>query len=209
MRPNELFSLIKNIRHTEYHTSGDDIQWIILVDDSEKVIRLIFEESCGKRDWQNNLNFPVKIYKKQKSCLKVARGWGNAYKSCNDEIMEELFKVYVTLPTYQVHICGWSYGGAMSLLAAEDFYFRTGFKSSVYTFGAPKPLWGSKTKKYVRSCVEEVKQYAHVDDCVPLMPPLPGYTRLTTDHVGGKMNIFKLFKPEIYHCIYSEESLYN
>ena len=209
MKPYELYNLIKGIKHTEYHTSGDDVQWIILVDSSEKVVRLIFEESAGKRDWQNNLNFPVKIYKKQKSCLKVARGWGDAYKSCNDEIMEELYKAYITKTDYQIDICGWSYGGAMSLLAAEDFYYRTGIKPNVYTFGAPKPLFGSSTKKYVRSCICDIKQYAHVDDCVPLMPPLIGYTRIVTNYIGGKRNLIELFKPDIYHCIYGNKELYE
>lgn len=177
MKPWELFNLIKSIKHEEYITSGDDVQWTIKVDDVEKVVRLIFEESCGNTDWKNNLNFPMKLYKKQESCIRAARGW--------------------------------SYGGAVALLAAEDFHYRTGKKASVYTFGAPKPLWGKKTREYVRSCVNEVKQYSHVNDCVPLMPPFPGYTRLSTDHIGGKRNFFKLFNPWKYHCIYGEESLYK
>ena len=209
MKPYELFDLIDSIGHTEYHTSGDDVQWIILVDDSEKVIRLIFEESAGKRDWINNFNFPVKIYKKQKSCMMVAKGWCEAYKSCNDEIMSSLIQTSTDKPECQVHICGWSYGGAMSLLAAEDFWYRTGIKPCVYTFGAPKPLWGTKTEKYVRSCVDDVKQYSHVDDCVTLMPPFCGYKRISTDYIGGKRQFIKLFQPQIYHCIYGEPSLYD
>ena len=208
MKPHELFNLIRSIHHDEYTTSGDDVQWTIRIDDAEKVVRLIFEESAGNRDWVNNLNFPVKIYKKQESCLMVARGWGDAYKSCNDEIMEAFYKACVAHSDYKVHICGWSYGGAMSLLAAEDFCYRTGIKPCVYTFGAPKPLFGKKTERYVRSCIDDIKQYAHVNDCVPLMPPLIGYTRVATDYVGGKRKLFELFKPDIYHCIYGEESLY-
>ena len=209
MKPWELFNLIKSIKHEEYITSGDDVQWTVKVDDVEKVVRLIFEESCGNTDWKNNLNFPMKLYKKQESCIRAARGWGNAYKSCNDEIMQKIIFATEIAPDYQIHICGWSYGGAVALLAAEDFHYRTGKKASVYTFGAPKPLWGKKTREYVRSCVNEVKQYSHVNDCVPLMPPLPGYTRLSTDHIGGKRNFFKLFNPCKYHCIYGEESLYK
>lgn len=53
------------------------------------------------------------------------------------------------------------------------------------------------------------EQYSHVNDCVPLMPPFPVYTRLSTDHIGGKRNFFKLFNPWKYHCIYGEESLYK
>lgn len=74
----------------------------------------------------------------------VAKGWADAYKSANDLIMEKL--ISVLKPDYNVEICGWSYGGAVALLAAEDFYFRTKIKPDVITFGAPKPLFGNKTK---------------------------------------------------------------
>ncbi len=209
MRPNELYNIIKHTRHSDYIASGDDVQWRVWVDDKEEVVRLIFEESSGKVDWKNNLKFPVKLYKKQKSCLKVAKGWGDAYKSCNDEIMAKFIAEVFSHEDYKIEICGWSYGGAMSLLAAEDFHYRTTYKANVITFGAPKPLWGKKTQNYVRSCVNEVKQYTHVNDCVPLMPPLPGYKRLVTNKIGGKTDFFKLFAPDVYHCIYGEESLYD
>lgn len=209
MKPYELFNYIKSIKHSEYTTSGDSVQWTVRVFDDEKIVRLIFEESADNRDWKNNFDFPVKLYKKQESCIRAARGWGNAYKSCNDEIQKALYTCIELLPDYDIHICGWSYGGAMSVLAAEDFYYRTKRKASVYTFGAPKPLFGRKCQKYVRSCVNEVKQYAHINDVVPLCPPLLGYKRLATDKVGKGFSILKLFKPDVYHCIYGDSTLYE
>lgn len=208
MQPWILFSMIKDIPHKEFITSGDDVQWIIKVDDREQKVRLIFEESNDKRDWQNNFDFPARVYKKQTSCLRVARGWGNAYKSCNDIIMRTLIQTSKLYNDYKVEICGWSYGGAMSLLAAEDFHFRTGIKPDVVTFGAPKPLFGKKCKEYVLSCVGTVKQYAYVNDCVPLMPPFPFYDRVDTTYIGGKCSFLKLFKPNVYHLIYGEKELY-
>jgi hypothetical protein len=201
--------MIKSIRHDEYTTSGDNVQWTVKTDDVEKIIRLIFEESADKNDWKNNFNIPVEIYKNQESCLLVAKGWGNAYKSCNDEVMEGLLCVIDLHPDYDVHICGWSYGGALSLLAAEDYFYRTGRKASVFTYGAPKPLWGKKTQKYVRSCIHVIKQWEHVNDCVGLMPPLPGYKRVVTDKVGNNFCIIKLFQPNKYHTIYGDPTLYE
>lgn len=139
----------------------------------------------------------------------VTRRWGQAYKSCNDEIMEALIKI-VKKTDYQVLISGWSYGGAMSLIAAEDFYFRTKIKPSVVTFGAPKPLWGRKTKNYCLSCVRGVWQYAHINDIIPYFPPsLSGYKHLLKNKIGKNFLILKLFKPQIFHCLYSNKNFYG
>lgn len=213
MKPSELFKMIRDIPHDSYNTSGDDVQWIILVDPDEMIIRLVFEETAGEfcksRDWINNLNFPAKVYKNQVSCIKAARGWGDAYKSCNDEIMTSLIHTVHDFPKYEVYICGWSYGGAMAVLASEDYFYRTHSKAHVITFGSSKPLYGAKTLRYVRSCVKSVQQYAHINDCVPLLPPFIGYHHLNEIRLGRGFCISKLFLPQKYHCIYDEEELYK
>ena len=209
MKPAQLFSLIKNTKHEEYNESGDSVNWLIKIDHDEKVIRLMFEESNGKRDWLNNLNFPVKPYKKQENVLWVARGWRKAYKSCNDKIQQALIATISDYKNYGVEIIGWSYGGAMAILAAEDFHFRTKLKPTLYTFGAPKPIFGKKSKQYVESCCGEIKQYANVNDCVVIMPPFPGYKHINKIKVGNrKFNLIEWFKPKIYHPIYDDESIY-
>lgn len=208
MEPWELFGMIKGIEHKKFNTSGDDVNWLVKVNKGTKTVSLIFEESCGSTDWKNNLNFPAKLYKNQQSCIRAARGWGNAYKSCNDIIMSSFIKAVTDNPSYKIEICGWSYGGAMAILAAEDFYFRTHIKPRVITFGAPKPIFGRKSKKYILSCVKEMQQYSNVNDLVVYMPPLPGYKRLSTNKVGGRFSLLKLFKPSVYHCIYDDKTIY-
>ena len=198
----ELFKVITNIK--DWKTAGDDVQYSIFSLDD--YCYLVFQQSGSKRDWINNFNFPVKLYKNQESCLLVARGWGNAYKSCNDEVM----KAFIS----QLHgktpvICGWSYGGAMSVIAAEDFNYRARLKPIVITYGAPKPLFTKKCQSYVMSCVKEVRQYSHVNDVVTLLPPFLGYRRLTTTKIGKGFCILKLFQPEKYHCIYGNKEEYN
>ena len=205
MKPNELFELIKN---TQFITTGDCVDYAVVTFHDEHRIRLIFEESNGKRDWVNNFNFPIKPYKNQKNVLWYARGWAKAYKTANDEIMNKLIATYKEYPGYDVEICGWSYGGAMSLIAVEDFYFRTGVKCVVTTFGGPKPLFGFKTRKTVLKCCKEINQYCHRNDIVPFMVPLPGYKMLKKVKVG-KWKLFGIFKPNIYHCCYGDASLYQ
>ncbi len=209
MKPWDLFNEIKNI---EYTKSGDCVDWAVKVYPDEKIVRLLFDGSSDGRDWINNFSFPAKPYKKQQNTLWFASGWGNAYTSCNDEVMAKLIETYTDAlkdDGYKVEICGWSYGGALSVLAAEDFNFRTGNKAGVVTFGAPKPLWGKKTYDYVSGCIDYAFQYAHVNDVITLCVPFPGYRMLNKVSVGSGFCILKLFNTNKYHCIYGEKEIYG
>lgn len=206
----EPWNIFNMICSAKFNTSGDDVDWCVRVDDADRKVWLIFKESDSKKDWQNNFRFPVKVYKNQQSCLKVASGWGDAWKSCNDEVMEAFIKATKKYPEYFPVICGWSYGGAIALLALEDFHFRTNKLAVLVTFGAPKPLWGRKTQDYVSSCCLIGRQYSHIDDLVTLLPPFPGYCRIATITCGSrKRSLLKLFRPGIYHCIYGKEEIYE
>lgn len=203
------YELMQLMFETVYTKSGDDVDYAVVIKEKERSIYLIFQQSASKRDWQNNFNFPVKPYKNQESCLMVARGWGKAYKSCNDEIMQKLICAWDSRRLYDIVITGWSYGGAMAILAAEDFFHRTLRKPKLITFGAPKPIFGMRTLRYVLLCVQDCKQYVNRNDVVPLLPPFPGYKQLNKIKVGEKFNFFKLFNPAKYHCKYDKKELYE
>ena len=68
MKPWELFKLIED---TEYISGGDDVQFAVKPVEEEKAIYLLFQESTSKRDWQVNLDFPVKVYKQQQKFFLV------------------------------------------------------------------------------------------------------------------------------------------
>lgn len=205
MQANKLFILIQN---SSYKKSGDNVNWVIKIDDTEKIIRLLFQETKGKRDWINNFKFPKKPYKQQENTLWVHRGWGDAYASCNDLIMNECEKAIAQVPDYSFQISGWSCGGALALLAAEDLHFRTKIKPDVVTFGSPKPLYGKKTKNYVNSCINTCSQYANRNDIVPLQPPFYRYCVAKKVKVDKKV-LFGLFNPWKYHQGYGNPKLYT
>lgn len=207
MKPSELFEKIKN---TVYTKTGYDVDWSIEVDEQEKTIYLLFAKSNSIHDWINNLSFPVKVYKRQKSKLRCAMGWRSAWKSCNDVVMDMLIEKYHSdrYTGYKVVVCGWSYGGAISLLAAEDFAYRTGYKTNVITFGAPKPFFGRKSIKYLKRVLGDVKEYCHKNDIVTYLPPFFGYKHVKKNKLG-KFNFFGLFNPRKWHCIYGEEKWYE
>ncbi|NLL99997.1 MAG: hypothetical protein GX220_00885 [Treponema sp.] len=199
--------IYNKILTTQYITVGDDVQYYIETDKKNKRIYLIFQETKSKRDWQNNFNFASKLYKKQTSIMRVHRGFGNAWKSCNDEIMKNYIAECNLVKKYQPTIIGWSYGGAITQLACEDFFYRTKQKCDVVTFGSPKIFGNNKSKMYVYSCCKSVTQYADNNDiityCVPYMKDL------NTFYLGEKFSLRKIFNPHFYHKRYGDENLYQ
>ena len=205
MTPDKLFELIKK---SDYVTSGLKVDWLVTVDDEEKTVRLLFQESDGKMDWFVNFDFPVKPYKEQENVIWIHRGWAKAWKSCNDEIMSAVIRCIESNKDYSVQVSGWSYGGAMAVIAAEDLHFRTGINPDVVTFGAPNPLFGKKTKCHFIHALGKVTQYAHVNDIVPCVPPAP-YCQVNKIHVGTGKSFWKLFNPRKYHTGYGDSYLYK
>lgn len=209
MKPEEVFNLIKD---SQYKTVGDNVDYCIYVNYEEERVYLIFEESHGKRDWQNNYNFPAKVYKNQKNWFLYHRGWGNAWKSCNDIIINELIDVVTIHPGFEIEVCGWSYGGAITPLAVEDFSFRTNLKVDyVETFGAPKGIFGLISKRRFRKCAENWKMYTLPYDLVTIAPPFPGYCRPKTTYVDKKnaWKLWRLFNPRKWHTSYDNSAYYE
>lgn len=193
MKPADIFLMIKKASYTK---TGDDVDWTITEADGRTW--LLFEESTTKRDWIINFNFPRKLYKFQKHPLLIHGGYGKSWKSANDTIMAEATK------HEDLIIAGWSFGGAMAVLAAEDYYYRTGRKATVVTFGAPKVAGCKRTADFLRSC-GDFTQYADECDAIPLLPPFPGYHQINKTKVGGPFCILKWKDAEYYHCNYDKE----
>lgn len=202
MTDSELFSMIRPYKN--YKTVGLDVQYCIIRVPNEKRIYLLFEETTSKIDWKTNLNFPCKIYKNQEGKFLVHRGYAKAWKSCNDEIMEEFITACNLAEDFSPFIIGWSYGGAMTLLAAEDFYYRTKRRANVITFGAPKILYFNKTKKHFKNSIGRIKQYAQVNDFVTWCVPFPFVHHINKVKCGDKFSLKKIFKTEYNHTHYDE-----
>lgn len=196
MKYEKLFNLIED---TEYETVGIDVQYQIKKIDG--ILYLLFQESTSKKDWEINFDFPVKVYKKQENTILAHRGFVKAWKSCNDIIMDNFIKAITDeyKMINKIVIAGWSYGGAMAQLAAEDLHFRTHIKPVLITYGSPKILFGRKPKKYFTSCIDkESKQFANRSDLVTKVPPF--YSTFNRIKLG-KFNLIELFKCKI-HCKY-------
>lgn len=207
MTPDKIFELIWS---GDYTTTGDDVDWKIYADEYEKIIHLVYKYSDSKTDWKNNFIFRFNYYLRDNVKMLVASGWAEAYHSARGVILDALFEEFEKYDEkYKVEIDGHSYGGAVALICAEDINFTYGIKPDVVTFGAPKPFFGRKTVKYVKSCCGTIRQYIHVNDCVPLMPPFFGYHHCNKVRLGKICNPICLFNPKKWHLIYDKPELYG
>ena len=139
MTDKELFQYIKNNKN--WVTTGLDVQFSIQTIKEEQKVYLIFQETRSTFDWKINLLFPAKTYKK----YYIHKGYIKAWRSAKTLVAYFINEVEKT--GFTPVICGWSYGGAMAVLAAEEYHYQTGKKAEVITFGAPKILYFKRTKK--------------------------------------------------------------
>ena len=202
MKLHEVFNLIVS---TSYKKTGIDVDYC--VKEVEGIPCLLFKESNSKIDWKTNFHFWKKPYKNQENTMLVHSGFANAWKSANDVIMKEFIDLVNKKKATKVLITGWSFGGAMSYFAAEDFNYRTGLKPDVITFGAPKIVapFAFKSRKHIASAINNLQNVTHKADIVTKIPPFfIKFKRLSV----GKFSL-KLFFTGKGHTLYGEESLYK
>lgn len=209
LKPWDLFQLIRN---TDYNESGLKVNWKVLTDTDRGIVRLLFQASNGTIDWIINFAFFSKkvtqIYKNQEKDFYVCVGWDTAWKSCNDEVMEAYIKVCNTYKDYKHEIDGWSLGGAMTQIAGEDYFYRTGEKPYGVTFGSPNP---EKNGHVLKNSFQQLNMFANINDCVSYLPPFSGFDNsLDRINLGDStINKAKLLMPWIYHTAYGNKKLYK
>ena len=91
---------------------------------------------------------------------------------------------------------------------AIEAFFRKEYELAVFWRNVSECYKNKAYNLTVLKCCKEINQYCHINDIVPFMVPLPGYKMLKKVKVG-KWKLFGIFKPNIYHCIYGDESLYE
>lgn len=100
----------------------------------------------------------------------VHAGFLSSWLSSRETILSSIEAAKQKHPGYTIHITGHSLGGAVGLLAALDFQARN-WRPVVTTFGEPR-VGNDRFVDYVNSMDWKYRRVTHVDDPVPLLPPL-------------------------------------
>lgn len=154
--------------------------------------------------------FPKRPYKNMKDVWKVHFGMAIIYGSIRDEIIENV-KKFVDNGGTKIYVGGWSQGGGVSQLCAEDIYYQFQIKPILTTFGSLRVGWGKKAWNHIADSVEkESICYENGSDIVPHLPlRIWGFKNLLGVHIGEKFNLFKIFNTPKYHSAYGDSALYT
>lgn len=177
----ELFSKCLAVRYKNVGVSAS-----YALQREEETLYLFFESSKGKNDWKNNLDFPVKAYKRMGKTVWFAhRGFLKVWKEIEPVLAADIADVHFK----EIVIVGYSHGAALAALCHEYvWYNRPDLRGFIkgYGFGAPRVFWGLKGKS-VRTRWEGFTVIRNLDDFVTHLPPaFLGYS-----HVGQLVTIGK------------------
>lgn len=144
---------------------------------------IFLERSDGYEDWKNNLDFPIKAYKRMgKTVWYAHRGFLKVWKSVESHIAEYV----LDLDVKRVTVAGYSHGGALAVLCHEYVYFnRPDLRYSLkgYGFGAPRVIYNPDGE--VKKRWENFTVVRNPDDAVTYLPPaFLGYK-----HMGKMLDI--------------------
>lgn len=207
----EAVNVFERIKKAKYIKGGESGNYAIELDEENRRMYVLFEESIGKEDWKHNFQFlpiPVKPYKDMKKVWFAHRGFIKVYKSIRDDLMLLFKETYKNNDIKTIVIAGWSHGGALAQLFLEDLDFNKMTISSgvsLYTFGSPRPFYSKKKVEHLADRFDCLN-YENGSDIVPKLPPF-AYT-INTVHIGELFRLLKIGKTIDYHTDYGNSYLY-
>lgn len=149
------------------HVENDGSYYIHHGCDGRK-LEVYFEWSNGKLDWKHNFMFPAKPYRHMKNMWFCHRGFLKVWKAIEPHISADLLDPKVE----EIHIVGYSHGGAIAQLCYEYVKFnRPDIKVTGVGFGAPRVFWGF-ARKAVKKRFEGFAVIRNGCDLITHLPPM-------------------------------------
>lgn len=180
----DLYRLFTACLTVSYEKTGVAANYKALRD--KDILYLFFEDSDGKTDWKNNLDFPAKAYKRMGKTIWFAhRGFLKVWK----EIEPKLAEIIADPQVKRIVSAGYSHGGALAFLCHEYiWYHREDLRQKIegYGFGAPRVFFGRKTKA-LKKRWERFTVIRNLNDLITHLPPaFLGYSHMGTLLTVGK-----------------------
>ena len=147
MHPSELFKRIH--RSGGYRHIGKHLSYKFHKIRKDRTIYVCFQGSNGMTDWLHNLlTIPNRMEPVDGCGWFVHAGFARVWRSGRDTVMAELEKVMRVQPKgFKVVFAGFSHGGPLAMLAAQQWNQRTGEKCQCVTFGSPKLAWAAEARR--------------------------------------------------------------
>lgn len=145
---------------------------------------IYFQQSRGKEDWDNNLDFPIKPYARMgDGCWYAHRGFLRVWKA----VEPYMGSIVADRSIKRAVVVGYSHGAALAVFCHEYiWYHRPDLRRTLrgVGFGCPRVVWGVLPKG-VQKRWEQFTVVRNIDDIVTHLPPASmGYR-----HIGKLLEI--------------------
>ena len=146
----------------------DDTQAMIVVDQAEKELYIVFRGTSSFKDWITNAQCKI-VYSRIGG---MHGGVYAAYQAVRDDIEKFVVKVFNDHKDYKIWICGHSLGGALATWCAYVMSLVVGIEAiaGVYTFGSMKVFDKDSCMEYNRILEEQTYRIVHGCDMVTYLP---------------------------------------
>lgn len=193
------FCDIKNT--TGYTVVGDDVDFLVKIDDTAKTILLQFKETDSEIDWKCNFSILPCPLRLDNKVVWTTMGYAKEYKSAGNIPIDLFCNFAEEHPDYKVIIRGWSLGSALCKIAARHFVLRTGRKIDELTTYGDVKCWLNPFYSVKKYC-NRIREYVYINDIVTWCVPF--YRRDVNCRVGGKFSIKGLLNTRHNHEYYEE-----
>ena len=208
MHPSKLFKRIH--RDDNYRHIGRDLSYKHFIDRGDKTIYVCFQGSDGLSDWLHNLLFLPTRMEPYKGCgWLVHAGFARVWQSGNDTIMEETMALAQRLPDFSIVFCGFSHGGPLAMLAAQNWHFLTGQRCRCDIFGSPMLAWGDAAQHILNNSMLLTNWINRADAVTRVPLEKWGFRHVREDLVNvTRLPILSLFRIYKHHQIYGRPEIY-
>ena len=174
-----IYGLIKAIDYQQINNTNFKVLEATSEYDGKKAAVIIFQDSKGAKDYLDDLKFfpkKAKAYKGWDNKLVYCKGFYEQYQDARDEVIKQVEAVHADT----IIITGWSLGGGIAPICAEDMHYHFGIKPIVIGYEAPNPCSNRATRKAVYNAIDLKRSvfFINEDDLVPQVPFAPIAWRL-------------------------------